>query len=113
MQEACRKHAGSPHHLIKAEWGTHTKKATFLGSTQEAHMGATCVLPSVATLTGRSVCFSVIFEWPLYLVFPYLSIPAHLIGLLSPYEMLPFPSFSSFTSHPSIPHEKLTHGSIT
>ena len=26
------------------------------GSTQEAHMGASCVLPSVASLTGRSVC---------------------------------------------------------
>ena len=47
-QEACRKHTSLP---IKAESGTHTKKATF----QEAHMGASCVLPSVASLTGRSV----------------------------------------------------------
>ena len=29
--------------------------AFFLGSTQEAHMCATCVLPSVASLMGRSV----------------------------------------------------------
>ena len=55
-KEACRKHAGSTHHyLLKAESKTHTTKATFLGSTQEAHMGATCVLPSVASLTGRAV----------------------------------------------------------
>ena len=37
---------------------THTILSTFLGSTQEAHMGATCVLPSVASLTGRSVPIS-------------------------------------------------------
>ena len=34
---------------------THTILQTFLGSTQEAHMGASCVLPSVTSLTGRSV----------------------------------------------------------
>ena len=38
--------------------GTHTRKATFLGSMQEAHMHATCVLPSVAPLTGRAVYFT-------------------------------------------------------
>ena len=43
---------------ISIESGTHTKKATFLGSTQEGHKGASCVLPSVASLTGRSVCIS-------------------------------------------------------
>ena len=41
----------------KLNWTeTHTIWSTFLGSTQEAHMGATCVLPSVASLTGRAVC---------------------------------------------------------
>ena len=40
----------------KLNWQeTHTILPTFLGSTQEAHMGATCVLPSVASLTGRAV----------------------------------------------------------
>ena len=40
----------------KLNWTeTHTIWSTFLGSTQEAHMGATCVLPSVAPLTGRAV----------------------------------------------------------
>ena len=40
----------------KLNWKeTHTILPTFLGSTQEAHMGATCMLPSVASLTGRSV----------------------------------------------------------
>ena len=40
----------------KLNWTeTHTIWSTFLGSTQEAHMGATCVLPSVASLTGRAV----------------------------------------------------------
>ena len=42
----------------KLNWTeTHTILPTFLGSTQEAHMCASCVLPSVASLTGRSVCF--------------------------------------------------------
>ena len=36
---------------------THTILPTFLGSTQKAHMGASCVLPSVTSLTGRSVCW--------------------------------------------------------
>ena len=50
-----RKH---PSFLSKLNWTeTHTIWSTFLGSTQEAHMGATCVLPSVASLTGRAVCF--------------------------------------------------------
>ena len=41
----------------KLNWTeTQTIWSTFLGSMQEAHMGATCVLPSVATSTGRSVC---------------------------------------------------------
>ena len=40
----------------KLNWTeTHTIWSTFLGSMQEAHMGATCVLPSVASLTGRAV----------------------------------------------------------
>ena len=52
MQEARRYHPSLP---IKAESKIHTTKATFLGSTQEAHMGATCVLPIVASLTGRAV----------------------------------------------------------
>ena len=40
----------------KLNWTeTHTILPTFLGSTQEAHMGASCVLPSVASLMGRSV----------------------------------------------------------
>ena len=40
----------------KLNWTeTHTILSTFLGSTQEAHVGASCVLPSVASLTGRSV----------------------------------------------------------
>ena len=43
----------------KLNWTeTHTIWSTFLGSMQEAHMGATCVLPSVASLTGRAVCTS-------------------------------------------------------
>ena len=42
----------------KLNWTeTHTIWSTFLGSMQEAHMGATCVLPSVASLTGRAVCY--------------------------------------------------------
>ena len=48
-----RKH---PSFSSKLNWTeTHTIWPTFLGSTQEAHMGATCVLPSVASLTGRAV----------------------------------------------------------
>ena len=45
-QEACRKHAGSTHHPIKAEWGTHTKKATFLGSTHGCFLRASfcCII---------------------------------------------------------------------
>ena len=40
----------------KLNWTeTHTIWSTFLGSMQEAHMGATCVLPSVASLTGHAV----------------------------------------------------------
>ena len=34
---------------------THTIWSTFLGSTQKAHMGDTCVLPSFASLMGRAV----------------------------------------------------------
>ena len=42
----------------KLNWTeTHTIWSTFLGSTQEAHMGATCVLPIVASLTGRAVVY--------------------------------------------------------
>ena len=47
----------------KLNWTeTHTIWSTFLGSTQEAHMGATCVLPSVASLTGRTVAFRLELE---------------------------------------------------
>ena len=43
----------------KLNWTeTHTIWSTFLGSMQEAHMDATCVLPSVASLTGRAVWLS-------------------------------------------------------
>ena len=41
---------------------THTILPTFLGSTQEAHMGATCVLPSGSSLTGRTVD-KLIYSW--------------------------------------------------
>ena len=47
----------------KLNWTeTHTIWSTFLGSMQEAHMGATCVLPSVASLTGRAVCYIYLIE---------------------------------------------------
>ena len=40
----------------KLNWTeTHTILPTFLESTQEAHMGASCVLPSIASLMGCSV----------------------------------------------------------
>ena len=48
--------AGAGLTSTKLNWTeTHTIWSTFLGSTQEAHMGAACVLPSVASLTGRAV----------------------------------------------------------
>ena len=50
----------------KLNWTeTHTIWSTFLGSMQEAHMGATCVLPSVASLTGRAVCTLYVGRLPL------------------------------------------------
>jgi len=52
QKEARRKHPSFP---IKAELGTHTKKATFFGSTHGCFLRASCVLPSVASLTSRSV----------------------------------------------------------
>ena len=52
-----RKHPSFP---SKPNWTeNHTIWSTFQGSTQEAHMGATCVLPSVASLTGRAVFFDI------------------------------------------------------
>ena len=55
----------------KLNWTeTHTIWSTFLGSMQEAHMGGTCVLPSVASLTGRSVCLYWAFrqDWKGYIL---------------------------------------------
>jgi peroxiredoxin family protein len=47
----------------KLNWTeTHTILPIFLGSMQEAHMCASCVLPSVASLTGRSVCVHTYFH---------------------------------------------------
>ena len=52
--------------ISKLNWTeTHTILPTFLGSTQEAHMGASCVLPSVASLTGHSVCKYYIYKFRL------------------------------------------------
>ena len=54
-----RKH---PSFSLKLNWTeTHTIWSTFLGSTHKAHMGATYVLPSVASLTGRAVQIVQIF----------------------------------------------------
>ena len=47
---------------------TQTILPTFLGSTQVAPMGASCVLPSVASLTGRSVCNEWEIETPVLII---------------------------------------------
>ena len=53
-QEARRKHAGSTHHPIKAELGTHTKKATFLGSTHGCFLHASfcCIINGSQCMFG-------------------------------------------------------------
>ena len=48
-----RKHARTTHHFLsKQNWKITPKRQLF----KEARMGASYVLPSVASLTGRSVC---------------------------------------------------------
>ena len=54
VQEARRNHAGSTHHPIKAESGTHTKKATFLGSTHRCFLR-----PPFCCIINRSLVYNI------------------------------------------------------
>ena len=61
--DGCFLHASFYTTAPKLNWKeTHTSLPTFLESMQEAPMGASCVLPSVASLTGRSVWIKLIMR---------------------------------------------------
>ena len=82
QKEARRKHSSFP---IKAESGTHTKRPLFL----EAHMGASCMLPSVASLMGRNVYFRLLFILVRSVIYPTrgyvgeLSVAAYSIAAMN------------------------------